>query len=96
MSNKISNWILFALHLAVAITVISAVWSHYHERLEEHQRIAENAEAAKRKSEQRSQDVKIKRQILQGLQEDDPYVIEKLARDLYDYRGQDELSPPRD
>lgn len=91
-----TNWILFVLHIAVGVTVISAVWSSYNDRLLEHHRVSEHAEAAQRKTEQRTREVKIKRQILEGLQEDDPYVIEKLARDLYDYRGPNELSPPSD
>ncbi len=93
MSGKASNWLLFVLHITVAVIVLGAVWSNYSDRLVEHQRIAQQAEAAKVKAESREQEVEINRQLLKGLQEDDPYVIEKIARDKYDYSGSNELAP---
>ncbi len=96
MSNKITNLLLIALHAAVASVVISAVWSTYSDRQTEHQRIEDNAHAAKLKAEARAEEVHIKKEILKGLQEDDAYVIEKIARDNYDYVGENELSPAGD
>ena len=96
MSNKLTNLLLIALHAAVASVVISAVWSTYSDRQAEHQRIEDNAQAARAKADSRAEEVNIKKELLKGLQEDDAYVIEKIARDNYDYVGDNELSPAGD
>lgn len=93
MSHKITNWLLFALHICVAVVVIGAVWSHYSTRMVEHQRIETQAQEAKQRSALREKDVEVNKAVLGGLQEDDPYVIEKIARERYDYTGPKELSP---
>lgn len=93
MTSKVTNVMLFALHIAVAAVILSAMWSHYTDRQNEHQRIEQQAAQAKQRAEARSKDVEVKKAVLSGLQQDDPYVIEKIAREAYDYVGPNELSP---
>ena len=93
MNNRLCNWLMFALHIAVAAVVIAAVWSSYSSRMDERQRIAQKALEAHDKADARTRDVETKRHILKGLQEDDPYVIEKIAREQYNYSGNNELTP---
>ena len=93
MNSKVTNMVLLALHIAVAAVILSSMWSHYTDREEEHQRIEQQAAEAKHRAEARAKDVEVKKAVLSGLQQDDPYVIEKIAREAYDYVGPNELSP---
>ena len=93
MNSKVTNMLLLALHIAVAAVILSSMWSHYADREEEHQRIQQQAAEAKNRAEARAKDVEVKKAVLNGLQQDDPYVIEKIAREAYDYVGPNELSP---
>ena len=93
--SKIAKASLFVIHLLAASFILSLLYSNFSKRHTEFQTVENAAIEAKSKMEQRTKEVQIHKSLLNGLQDNDPYVIEKLAREKHGYAGYNELSPPR-
>ena len=86
--------ILVLAHATLALAIIGLLWSQYDQR---HQAVAEvrrAADAEHAETEKVKADVQVQQDLLRGIKQGDPYVVEMLARDKLDYQRPGELTPP--
>lgn len=93
--SKLAHASIFIIHVVLAGFILSLLYGNYSKRHAEYQSVEDGAVEAKLKMEKRQEEVDIHKSLLNGLQDDDPYVIEKFAREKYGYTGYNELSPPK-
>lgn len=86
--------VLVFAHAALAMAIISLLWVQYDQRQRSVAEVRRTAEAERATTEKIEQEVKVQQDLLRGLKQGDPYVVEMLARDKLDYQRPGELTPP--
>lgn len=94
-TGTIARISLVIIHISVAAVIVSLLYASYSKRNAEYLSVESSATKARMDMEETQQQVNIQRALLNGLQDNDPYVIEKIAREKYGYSGYNELAPPK-
>lgn len=92
--RTLGNGLLFALNLTVGTVVVTALVDGLLRREGEVDEMRAAARQERRATAELEREVGVQEALLEGLRNDDPYVIELLARDKLDFRGADEVLPP--
>ncbi|MBA3847554.1 MAG: hypothetical protein H0X45_13045 [Planctomycetes bacterium] len=85
---------LIVAHLAIAAAVIGGLVDQRRARTGAVAQVRDVADAEHRETARLVDDHAAKKQILTGLREHDPYVVELLARDRLGYTRPNEIAPP--
>ena len=91
---RISTIALFAAHVAGAAYILLCLYTRRQDARAELQMVREIANREQRETEDMQRQVKVLEHRKIGLHANDPYVIELMARERYESRGQDEIRPP--
>lgn len=85
---------LLIAHIAVGAVLILGFADHVAERRTEVDSLRQQADRERAATEQIVHQVNVSEAVRDGLREDDPYVVELVARDTHGWRAPDEVSPP--
>ncbi len=86
--------IAFLVHAAIAIAVVGLLYGQYDARqreVDETRRLADRERAETARLERENT---VHQDLLRGLKDNDPYVVELVARDRLDYARPGEVAPP--
>ena len=86
--------ILVLAHATLALAIIGLLWSQYDQRRQAVNEVRRAADTERAETEKVKQDVQVQQDLLRGIKQGDPYVVEMLARDKLDYQRPGELTPP--
>ena len=86
--------LLVIAHATLALAIIGVLWLQYDQRQQAVTDVRRTAESEHTDTEKVKQDVQVQQDLLHGIKQGDPYVVEMLARDKLDYQRPGELTPP--
>jgi hypothetical protein len=86
--------LLVLAHAALATTIIGLLWMQYDQRRHAVAEVRRVADAEHAETQRVQQDVRVQQDLLRGIKQGDPYVVEMLARDKLEYQRPGELTPP--
>ena len=91
-----SQTVIVAIHVALGATIAVAVANHYTMRRAEVDALRAQADHDSRTTTALEQETAVQEAILSGLREQDPFVVELIARHRHHYQGADgnEILPP--
>jgi len=84
---------LLALHVGAGCLVVMALARHLVDREREIGDLARTADAEHRQTLLQERQVEVQRNLLDGLRQGDPFVIEWIAREQHGYHGPHEVMP---
>jgi len=90
----IANGLVFAANLVLGAWVVSSLYVRLQERRGEVDAVRHAAVQERQATEELRHQVAVQEATLAGLRQDDPYVIEMLAREKLGWEGPDEVRPP--
>lgn len=91
---SVRGLLLLPVHAAIGLAVIGLLWRQYQERqaaVVEMRRTAADEHAA---TERARHDNAVAQQLRQGLEQNDPYAVELMARERLQYARPGEIAPP--
>lgn len=98
LGRHYGGWTIVSAHAGLAFCVTVMTWGHFVQRQSQVQDLAATAQREETELHVLQTLVGEQRALLEGLRVDDPYVIELLARERYNYEGADprwqEIVPP--
>lgn len=94
MSMSPLRMIGVVLHLALAVVAVTLLHNQYRQRQIDVAQVQLAAEHERAETERIENDVAVQQQILGGIREGDPFVVEMLARDRLELTRPGELTPP--
>ena len=86
--------LLVIAHAALATTIIGLLWMQYDQRRQAVAEVRRAAETEHAETLRVQQEVRVQQDLLRGIKQGDPYVVEMLARDKLEYQRPGELTPP--
>lgn len=89
--------VLALAHVVIAVTIVWGMQHQYAQRSEEVGSLRSTAQRESADTAKLQREVEVLEHLLDGVRQDDPYVIELLARDRLGYRNPEhlEVPPPR-
>jgi cell division protein FtsB len=85
---------LFVLHMVFATVVVISLFIYLQEREAEVSRIKQLAHQEHQETARLQSDITQQDELIKGLRQKDPYVVEMIARDKFKYAGAGEIAPP--
>ncbi|MFW5828812.1 MAG: hypothetical protein ACOCXA_01005 [Planctomycetota bacterium] len=86
--------LLVILHIAVAILLVGGMYRHAQEREAKVAQDRELLHTDEAELSRRRTELDMQQARLEGLDQRDPYVVELIARERYDYQVPGEVRPP--
>lgn len=86
--------LLLAAHAALALLIIGLLFRQYEERRAQVAETRRAAEADREVTERLARETQVQQDLLRGIKDGDPYVVEMLAREKLRYQRQGEIAPP--
>lgn len=86
--------ITFLIHLAVAIAVVGLLSGQYEARRREVDETRRLADRERAETARLDRENTVHQDLLRGLKDNDPYVVELVARDRLGYARPGEVAPP--
>ena len=85
---------LIVVHLAIAAAILGGLVEQRRTRGEAVAEVRSVADAESRETDRMQRDHTVQKSLLDGLREQDPYVVEYLARERLGYARTGEIAPP--